>query len=189
MPKQICSALLSLSLIFSLALFFSFLTLPINLFAEESITITTYYPSPYGVYNQLQTNRLAVGDTDGNDTLDDADQPNRDGDIRLKAQAGNPAAWPAGQIGQFAYSSTQDSLYHYNGSTWVASGGGGTCMVTYNSPVGSCSCPSGWTLKYDLGSWGYCGYDVGTNFFRPPGGGCPSGWDTDFFGEGCLCCQ
>ncbi len=28
---------------------------------EESITITTYYPSPYGSYNELQTNRLYIG--------------------------------------------------------------------------------------------------------------------------------
>lgn len=28
---------------------------------EESITITTYYPAPYGVYNELQTNRLYIG--------------------------------------------------------------------------------------------------------------------------------
>ncbi len=32
-------------------------------FAEENITITTYYPSPQGVYNTLKTKRLAVGPT------------------------------------------------------------------------------------------------------------------------------
>ena len=36
---------------------------------EETITITTYYPSPYGVYNELQSNKLAVGDADGNGQL------------------------------------------------------------------------------------------------------------------------
>jgi hypothetical protein len=86
-----------------------------QLFAEESITITTYYPSPYGSYNELQSNKLAVGDTNGNGTLDAADQPNRNGDIRLKAQTGNPTSWPAGTTGQIAYSSSQDALYHYNG--------------------------------------------------------------------------
>lgn len=30
--------------------------------AEESITITTYYPSPYGVYKELRAKRTAVGD-------------------------------------------------------------------------------------------------------------------------------
>ena len=30
------------------------------LFAAEEITITTYYPSPYGSYNELGTNKFAV---------------------------------------------------------------------------------------------------------------------------------
>lgn len=29
--------------------------------SNETLTITTYYPSPYGSYNQLKTNMLAVG--------------------------------------------------------------------------------------------------------------------------------
>jgi len=61
-------------------------------------------------------------------------------------------------------------------------------MVTYNSPVGSCSCPSGWTLKYDLGAWGGCGYYNILNFFIPPGGSCGGSYDIKL-GEGCLCCQ
>lgn len=36
----------------------------------ETITITTYYPSPYGVYNHLQAKRMAVGDTDESDGID-----------------------------------------------------------------------------------------------------------------------
>ncbi|MDD5129324.1 MAG: hypothetical protein PHO40_06730 [Candidatus Omnitrophica bacterium] len=156
--------------------------------AEESITITAYYPSPYGSYNELTTNKLAVGDTNGNGTLDAADQPNRNGDIRLKAQTGDPATWPAGTTGQLAYSSTQDSLYHYNGSSWVASGGGSTCYVDYSSAVGSCSCPIGWRLKKDLGSWGNC-YSGSNHFFRPPDGGCFGYWNSYSIGEGCLCCQ
>jgi hypothetical protein len=162
--------------------------------AEESITITTYYPSPYGSYNELATNRLAVGDSNGSGGLDAADQPNRDGDIRLKPQTGDPTSWPAGTRGKFAYSSTQDSMYHHNGSAWVASGGGNACYVNYSSAVGSCRCPSGWTLKLDLGSWGDChgtGYPtyVDCLSFRPPSGGCPSGCSGRDFGEGCLCCQ
>ena len=30
-------------------------------FADESITITTYYPSPYGAYNELSANKLIIG--------------------------------------------------------------------------------------------------------------------------------
>ena len=153
-------------------------------FADESITVTTYYPSPYGEYNELGTNRLAVGDTNNDGTLDAADQPNRDGDIRLKAQTGNPSSWPAGTIGQIAYSRTNDSLYHYNGSAWVASGGGGGgCYVSYSG-----SCLAGFTDKGSAGFWGHCsGY--GDSFFRPPGGACYGGWSSYSVGEARVCCQ
>ena len=146
----------------SLPLVFLVLTFSLPAFAtDESITITTYYPSPYGVYNQLAANRLAVGDTNNDGALTAADQSNRDGDIRLTAQAGDPAVWPAGTTGQFSYSSVNDDLYHYNGSTWVAAGGGGTAVINlscawgtdYSAGIGhgwdgSCTppaCPPGWT--------------------------------------------
>jgi hypothetical protein len=35
---------------------------PILLFAEETFTITTYYPAPYGVYREMRARRMAVGD-------------------------------------------------------------------------------------------------------------------------------
>jgi hypothetical protein len=124
---------------------------------EESITITTYYPSPYGVYNELQSNKLAVGDTDDDGELTAADQPNRDGDIRLKPQPDDPATWSAGEEGQFAYSQVNDELYHYNGSDWVAQAGGGGTVISLKcswtgGSVSSCvppTCLSGWT---DLGT-------------------------------------
>lgn len=31
--------------------------------AEEILTFTTYYPAPYGVYNELRSKRMAIGDT------------------------------------------------------------------------------------------------------------------------------
>ncbi|TRZ95799.1 hypothetical protein D4R78_02310 [bacterium] len=33
-----------------------------SLFAKEQITITTYYPSPYGIYKELRSQRMAIGD-------------------------------------------------------------------------------------------------------------------------------
>lgn len=131
---------------------------------EESFTITTYYPSPYGSYNALQTNRLAVGDTNNDGQLTDADQPNRDGDIRLKPQSGDPTtSWAAGREGQFAYSSTNDELYHYNGSAWVAQGGGGIAVISLKCMVGSTT----------GGGWVQC---------TPPA--CPVGWSDR--GTGCV---
>ncbi|MDD2679680.1 MAG: hypothetical protein PHO03_02610 [Candidatus Omnitrophica bacterium] len=50
---------LSKVLLFLVCLF----ALPALLFAEESITISTYYPSPYGVYNEMRAKRIAIGAT------------------------------------------------------------------------------------------------------------------------------
>jgi hypothetical protein len=36
--------------------------LPALALADETLTITTYYPSPYGVYRELRSNRMAIGD-------------------------------------------------------------------------------------------------------------------------------
>ncbi len=40
-------------------------------FAQETITITTYYPSPYGVYSNLRTDYLGVGSTYRSTALSD----------------------------------------------------------------------------------------------------------------------
>jgi hypothetical protein len=39
------------------------LVFPGTSLAEETITITTYYPSPYGVYREMRAKRIAIGDT------------------------------------------------------------------------------------------------------------------------------
>ncbi len=38
-----------------------FIVLSFSFVYSEDLTITTYYPSPYGSYNELRTNMLAVG--------------------------------------------------------------------------------------------------------------------------------
>ena len=43
----------------TLALTFLFLTFAL----PEDITITTYYPAPFGVYNELRSKKMAIGDT------------------------------------------------------------------------------------------------------------------------------
>ncbi len=44
-----------------LFLFLSLLIINCGVLFAEDITITTYYPSPYGSYDSLQTNKLGVG--------------------------------------------------------------------------------------------------------------------------------
>lgn len=42
--------------------------------AQESVTISTYYPAPMGIFNQLLvTNRMAVGDVNGDGVVNDLD--------------------------------------------------------------------------------------------------------------------
>lgn len=118
----------------------------------ETITLTTYYPAPYGVYFQLAAKRLSVG------LLTAADQPNHDGSIRFQPQTGDPTtAWTSGQPGELAYSQDNDKFYHYNSSNkWVSdSSASGTVMYLdcgqayYSwappSPCVPASCPAGWT--------------------------------------------
>ena len=156
-------------------------------FAEESITITTYYPSPYGVYNELQTNKFAVGDTSGDGQLSAADQPPANGQLYTarsviyKPQSGTPAF--DAREGELVYNNTDDSLYLYNSFSWVKQGGGGGCYVSYSG-----GCLPGFTNKGSAGWWGYCVY-YSSPHFRPPGGGCYSNWYSFTFGEAFVCCQ
>lgn len=152
------------------------------------VELTTYYPAPYGEYSQLKSKKLAAGDN----------LPNRDGDIRLTPQTGDPSTWTAGTAGQIAYSSVDDALYHNNGTAWVATGGGGGASYTdYSLPagraVGSACSVSGFTVKGSLGTWGYCRYYASdtdnTAYLRPPGGACASGWILKTVGEAYLCGQ
>jgi hypothetical protein len=112
------------------------------LFAEEEFTITTYYPSPYGSYNQLEVYRSVTYKPLNKDTITDPRQ------------------------GEMVYNSSDDSIYVYNGSSWVAQGGGGAVI--------SLKCQwSMWNSQY--GSWG-------SNSCIPPT--CPSNWSD--VGTGCV---
>lgn len=70
MLKNYCITLIFIFFLVAPVLFCSSFIL-----AGEEITITTYYPSPYGIYNHLQANRIAVGDTSGDGFLTDSDIP------------------------------------------------------------------------------------------------------------------
>jgi hypothetical protein len=67
--------------------------LPILVLAEE-ITITTYYPSPYGSYNYLQTDKLGVGDNNGDGAWSSADVPTTTGDVWIAGKVGIGTAAP-----------------------------------------------------------------------------------------------
>ncbi|MFA5305772.1 MAG: hypothetical protein WDL99_08960 [Candidatus Omnitrophota bacterium] len=73
---------------------FSFIfILMFSAFGQETVTITTYYPAPYGVYNQFVTQTLGVGDNNNDGSLNGSDAP----DPSNAAQAGN--VWIKGRVG------------------------------------------------------------------------------------------
>ena len=56
--------------------------------SDESITVTTYYPSPYGSYSYLQTDKLGVGDNNSDGIFTNADVPTTSGDAWIKGRVG-----------------------------------------------------------------------------------------------------
>ncbi|MBL7132430.1 MAG: hypothetical protein ISS45_13730 [Candidatus Omnitrophica bacterium] len=62
--NELISIFILLNIIFILvAAFYSF--------AEERITLTTYYPAPYGVYREIRVNQMAVGSQNRHTNLTD----------------------------------------------------------------------------------------------------------------------
>lgn len=118
MPKLKAFILLPLSVFFLLASNHS-------TFAED-ITITTYYPAPYGVYNQLVTQTLGVGDTnvDGNIDGDDAPDPTvvaEQGDVWIAGNVGIGTTNPAYSLDVNGNIRAIGSVY-YGGTVGIANG-------------------------------------------------------------------
>lgn len=79
MPRS----LREIGLIFSAVLLFATIVL-----AAEEITITTYYPSPYGSYESLFTKKLGVGDNNSDGLFTSADVPATTGEVWIKGNVG-----------------------------------------------------------------------------------------------------
>ena len=56
--------------IIAVAVFFVFLLFS-SVFSEEAISITTYYPSPYGSYSELRANQMSIGNSYVSSSLSD----------------------------------------------------------------------------------------------------------------------
>jgi len=78
----------------------------------EEITLTTYYPAPYGEYNELSTNVLESGYVD----LDNATY-----------QESNPANMPADRPGRMIYDKNDGDIKYYDGinNQWKGALSGG----------------------------------------------------------------
>ena len=82
-----------------------FFVLPIFVYAQENITITTYYPAPYGSYQELSANILNVGLPSGTAT----------GIIMFRGGAANPATT---QEGALYYNTTAHNLRYRDNTSW-----------------------------------------------------------------------
>lgn len=76
---------------------------PAAIAAEETITIATYYPSPYGVYNEMRAKRMAIGDSYyGADYCwppsSCANQIDPDADLVVEGNVGIGTASPMGKL-------------------------------------------------------------------------------------------
>ncbi len=143
-------------ILFSLSVFFLLTPNP-SAFAED-ITITTYYPAPYGVYKEMRSKRMAIGDTyyDGGDYCWEG-SPNctndidADADLIIEGNVGIGTASPssglkldvAGKVGATEYCDQ-------NGSNCVVAGTGVVSAKIASNNL-NISLPEGnWTV----GCWG-----------------------------------
>ena len=109
---------------------------PFLLFAqEEQLTITTYYPSPYGSYNELHTSQMAIG-LNYQKTTPPANSLIVEGDVGIGTtgpQADlevnntlrlNPTTAPNHTVeGSLYYDSFSKKVKYHNGSGWQPMGG------------------------------------------------------------------
>jgi len=89
---------------------------------QEDITLTTYYPAPYGEYNSLSANSFAVGSG--------ASVPATSGVIAFESIDTSSGDLP-GTIGDLYFddgeaTTRSEGLYYLGSSGWTRAGGGGS---------------------------------------------------------------
>jgi hypothetical protein len=157
---------------------FTFFLLPF--LQAEDIHLTTYYPSPSGVYDEMMVNKMVIGSTDTSSTP----LPDTDGVLRFQGIGSDPSGLDDTEDGALYYNSSDDEFRYYDGSAWARLGTGSGCYVSYSG-----GCLTGFTNEGSAGWWGYCRSLGNSSHFRPPGGGCYSGWSSSNIGGAFVCCQ
>ena len=172
--------------------------------ADESLTLETYYPAPYGAYAELTTTGNTSLATDTGSVGIGTTSPQAKLDVDGGIKVGNDTNCNPQKAGTMMYNS--GSVQYCNGSGWQTMGGGISytyyCFSSniYGTPVCTNAggtqgyCPSGYTQKLSLGSWGTCPYSdnsctAGPSFLLPPGGSCGCISGTYVVGNAYVCSQ
>jgi len=150
----------------------------------EDLSLTTYYPSPRGVYKELRTTGNALLSMNaggvGIGTNPGMYKLSVNGDVNMNARRITNVATPV-STSPGSDVATKDYV--------DAQAAGGGCYVSYTG-----SCVAGFVSKGSVGSWGVC-LDATTHrtFFSPPGGGCTIPSYNLFtlytVGTASVCCQ
>jgi len=111
MYKRSISGSMVLSLVAGLVLSFLYAAC----FADETLTITTYYPSPYGSYSQLAADQIAIGSLYRNPTY-------ADGTLYVSGNVGIGTTSPNSSKGTAGYVDAKD-VYLRDVSKWASEGG------------------------------------------------------------------
>ena len=123
----------------SLTLLISFVSLCYA--GDEQVTITTYYPAPYGVYQEMRVNQMAVGNTYRASSLND-------GTLIVSDRVGIGTTSPGSYGGQQSrldvngYAAAND-VWLKNAGKWASED---ATYQTFSASAFSVSCPSGWTM-------------------------------------------
>lgn len=129
MSKIIRVFILSLSL--SLATHFC-------LAAQETVTITTYYPAPYAAYNYLEIKKsIAVGDITSSGTVGINEVEDLTSgelfvgeSVIFGQHSGTPPPLQS-KTGELIYDASADCLKYFNGSVWLCFGATGSLYIAY----------------------------------------------------------
>ncbi|MBF0330586.1 MAG: hypothetical protein HQL17_01510 [Candidatus Omnitrophica bacterium] len=155
----------------------------------DTLTLTTYYPSPSGDYQDLQVmGNLGVGTIRPGSSLEV--KSTTGGFIPPKMTTAQKTAMTA-VAGGVVYDTTLNSLQYYDGSAWVAAGGGagmtGGCTVRIGGAFGTGlawfkwgnGCVADGTARTSCGGAAAAGYSCGDITMENLGGG---QWN-----ERCMC--
>jgi hypothetical protein len=128
--------------------------LPFLAYPQETLTITTYYPSPYGSYRELRATRMAIGDNyiNGGSYSWDSGTINANADLVVEGNVGIGTASPGQKLDVAGYIKTQNPYFQASSpDCWRAASGWATAVHTtilsgnsggwYNTSTGSFTAP------------------------------------------------